>query len=255
MSNGRFALNIVAGASRGEIELFGEPMKDHGPRYDQLQEWLEILTRLWQEDMEFDHEVENYSVKSAVSQPKPLQHPYPPVINAGISGRGREFATSFADVGFLMPPSEEPVVVKEYLDGYKAEAQGKGRTIQAWTYCPMIQRDSRAEAEEYYEYFAETMADAEVRDAQIASAIAGTQVDPEWINGLKKIFAAGGGHRPLVGTAVDIADQLEELSGAGMDGVLFIYPDFVDGVKRFVADGGVMDELERRGLRQPFAGV
>jgi alkanesulfonate monooxygenase SsuD/methylene tetrahydromethanopterin reductase-like flavin-dependent oxidoreductase (luciferase family) len=63
-------------------------------------------------------------------------------------------------------------------------------------------------------------------------------------------FAAGGGGNILLGSATDIADQLQALSEAGLDGVLCTWVDVADGLKRFTRD--VLPELERRGLRQRF---
>ena len=62
------------------------------------------------------------------------------------------------------------------------------------------------------------------------------------------VVAVGG--NPIVGSAADVADQLEALSELGIDGVLLSWFDFEDGLKRF--NEGVMPLLERRGLREPF---
>lgn len=68
---------------------------------------------------------------------------------------------------------------------------------------------------------------------------------------LRTQFAAGGGDVQLVGTPSHIAVKLQELSDAGLDGILLTWVDFVDGMSRFNRE--VMPLLERRGLRQPFA--
>ena len=56
VTGGRFALNIVTGWNRPEIEMFGLDMTEHDVRYDFAAEWLEIIKRLWTEDDEFDYE-------------------------------------------------------------------------------------------------------------------------------------------------------------------------------------------------------
>ena len=61
---------------------------------------------------------------------------------------------------------------------------------------------------------------------------------------------AGAGGNILMGTAEDIAEQMQVLSDAGLDGVLCTWVDFHDGLRRFTAD--LMPLLERRGLRAPF---
>ena len=40
ISNGRFAINIVTGWNRPEIEMFGSPLMEHDDRYECAVEWL-----------------------------------------------------------------------------------------------------------------------------------------------------------------------------------------------------------------------
>src|SRR5690606_15986017 len=76
---------------------------------------------------------------------------------------------------------------------------------------------------------------------------------PQELERLRTQFAAGGGDVQLVGTPDHIASRLQDLSDAGLDGILLTWVDFVDGITRFNRD--VMPLLEQRGLRQPFASV
>ena len=43
VTGGRFALNIVTGWNKPEIEMFGSPMMEHNDRYECAAEWLHIL--------------------------------------------------------------------------------------------------------------------------------------------------------------------------------------------------------------------
>ena len=88
ISRGRFSLNIVTGWYKPEIEMFGAPQMSHDDRYDCAIEWFEIIKRLWTEDGEIDFDGRYYQVKGAVLAPKPLQQPYPVVMNAGGSEKG-----------------------------------------------------------------------------------------------------------------------------------------------------------------------
>ena len=60
ITGGRFALNVVTGWNRPEIEMFGIDLPDHDTRYDIAAEWLDIIKRLWTEDEEFDYEGKFY---------------------------------------------------------------------------------------------------------------------------------------------------------------------------------------------------
>ena len=256
MSNGRFALNIVGGWNKAELDMFGTPLKEHDNRYDELEEWIEIVERLWNEREEFDFQGDYYRIVRGISRPQPHQRPRIPVINAGGSPRGKRFATEHADICFVIPQVGELNKVREQVESYKEGARAIGREVQVWTYCAVSQRDSRTEAEDYLHHFAEKMQDVELVDAWSAGLMAQSDIVNEaTVREYRQRFAAGSGGPILVGTHVDIADQMEELSDLGLDGILLTWPDFVDGVRRIVAPDGLLAELERRGLREPFHGV
>ena len=89
ITRGRFSLNIVTGWYQPEIEMFGEPQMEHDARYDRAVEWLEVIKRLWTAEEEFDYEGRFYKVAKGWCMPKPIQQPYPVVMNAaGRSGDG-----------------------------------------------------------------------------------------------------------------------------------------------------------------------
>src|SRR6187549_1689045 len=54
VTGGRFALNIVTGWNRPEIEMFGSPLMAHDDRYDCAVEWLDVMKKLWTRDEPFD---------------------------------------------------------------------------------------------------------------------------------------------------------------------------------------------------------
>jgi alkanesulfonate monooxygenase SsuD/methylene tetrahydromethanopterin reductase-like flavin-dependent oxidoreductase (luciferase family) len=102
ISGGRYALNIVTGWNQPEIDMFGSPMLGHEDRYACAEEWLTIVKRLWTEDDAFDHDGRFYQIKKGYLQPKPIQSPYPAVMNAGASERGRHFAAKYADMVYTV---------------------------------------------------------------------------------------------------------------------------------------------------------
>jgi alkanesulfonate monooxygenase SsuD/methylene tetrahydromethanopterin reductase-like flavin-dependent oxidoreductase (luciferase family) len=63
ITNGRFAINIVCGWFRGEIEMFGSEIMEHDARYDYAEEWLGIMKRLWTEEDDFDFEGRYFKIK------------------------------------------------------------------------------------------------------------------------------------------------------------------------------------------------
>jgi alkanesulfonate monooxygenase SsuD/methylene tetrahydromethanopterin reductase-like flavin-dependent oxidoreductase (luciferase family) len=257
MAEGRFALNLVGGWNALELAMFGVDLPEHDARYDQLEEWVQVLKRLWNEKDEFDFDGDFYHVTGGMTRPQPLQHPIP-IINAGNSPRGLDFAATHAEIGFTVPQLIGRDA-KDNVDKYRAAAAAKGREVQIWTYCAVVQRDSRAEAEDYLHYSTVENIETDVADAWQAAALealtAKGGVSEDDVRAMRQRFVAASGGPILVGTATDIADQLEEISEIGIDGVLLVWSDFTDGVRRLVAPGSVLTELERRGLREPFRGA
>ena len=247
ISGGRFGLNVVGGWNRSEFEMFGQPLADHDARYDYMEEWLTVIERLWSASEEFDFDGKFLTLKGAMSRPQPVQQPRPVIMNAGLSGRGQRFACEYADCCFVTAS-----IGKEGVQSYKKLAREEfGREVGVWTQATIVQRDTRQEAEAFLNYFAVQYEDTPAVDAWIAGMVTDVRILNAEIK-IPRITMATGGD-PIVGTAEDIADQLEAFSERGIDGILMSWFDFDDGIKRFTE--GVLPILEQRGLRAPFQPV
>jgi FMNH2-dependent dimethyl sulfone monooxygenase len=253
ISKGRLGINVVGGWNRPEIEMFGAPLREHDQRYDYLAEWLDVIKRLWGSNEEFDHHGEFFNVIRGISIPKPVQRPRPPIMNAGLSDRGRLFACEHADMCFIGLRSETLEGIRDEVEAYRRTARDRfGREVQVWTPTTVVQRETQKEADDYLEYYAVTHQDRESVDGLISIATPEVRnMPPEMWEALRARFAAGFGGFPLVGTAERIFETLNMLSSAGLDGVLLTWVDYVDGVNRFNRD--VLPLLEQAGLRRPFA--
>jgi len=91
---GRFALNVVCGWYSQELRMFGLQTMDHDIRYAYADEWVEIVRKLWTDDEEFDYAGKFFTIEKGFHQPKPLQRPHPPIMNAGSSRIGTSFAAT-----------------------------------------------------------------------------------------------------------------------------------------------------------------
>ncbi|MEJ8571813.1 LLM class flavin-dependent oxidoreductase [Microbaculum marinum] len=252
ISGGRLGLNIVGGWNRHELEMFGAPLREHDERYEQLEEWLAVIKLMWTQTEEFDFDGRFYSVRRGASMPKPVQKPAPPIMNAGGSPRGMEFACRNADMCFVILRSEDPAEWRRQIDLYKETARSFGREVKVWTYCPVVQRDTNEEAEAYLDYYAVEMEDTESIDAWSAGVGGQSQIaSREQMKEMRKRIAAGAGGNIIVGDAERIAETMHNLCDAGLDGILCSFVDFDDGLGRFIP--GVMPLLEQRGLRAPFS--
>ncbi|MBP2293333.1 LLM class flavin-dependent oxidoreductase [Azospirillum rugosum] len=249
ISGGRFGLNVVAGWNRPELEMFGAAMREHDDRYDQADEWLMLLRRLWGEQEAFDHEGKFYTIRKGISLPRPLQGAMPPIMNAGGSGRGMHFAAKNADVAFVILKSDDPdqnaAQVAEYKDFARKEY---GREIQVWSFGNVVQRPTTKEAEEFHDYYVNQWGDEECVDGWLKLQAMNTQVlPPHVLIALRERFKAGSGGIPLIGSAEVIADRLVKLSKVGLDGLLLSWFDCNAEMPAFNAE--VMPLLRQAGVR------
>jgi len=250
ISGGRFGLNVVAGWNKPELDMFGVPMKEHDDRYAQASEWIEIVQRLWTEDDAFDFEGQYYSIKKGISLPKPFQKPFPPIMNAGGSDRGRHFAAKYADMAFVIIKSDDPEQIRAEADLYRRTAREEyGRDLQVWTFAYVVQRDTEAEARDYLRHYAIEHGDDRALDGWMRLQGMHTKLMPKDVmEAMRFRFKAGNGGFELVGTAEQITERLALLSSGGIDGVLLGWVGFEDGIRRWNAE--VMPMLLQAGLRK-----
>ena len=252
ITNGRFALNIVCGWFKPELEMFGVPIMEHTIRYDYASEWVEVLKLLWTRDDEFDYDGKYFQIRKGFSMPKPIQKPFPPLMNAGGSERGQHFAAKYADLAFVPSPidhAESARRIAAYRDLARTEY---GREIQIWTNCYVVQRDTQAEADRYLEYYVVERGDDVAANEITTVLFEQAQTFPlEMMEPLKYHLKAGWGGYPLVGTADTIVAELQKISAIGIDGVVLSWVDYLDGLDRWSAE--VMPRLEQAGLRNAGA--
>jgi alkanesulfonate monooxygenase SsuD/methylene tetrahydromethanopterin reductase-like flavin-dependent oxidoreductase (luciferase family) len=252
ISGGRFALNIVGGWNRREFDMFGIDLLPHDERYVYLEEWLQILRRLWTERGEFDYESKNFRIKKAISRPQPLQPGGIPIMNAALSPVGMRFSAKYSDIGLISPHGDKPEEWREQVAAYKKMARDEfGREIQLWTNCAVTQRDTQKDAEDYLRRYSEEFLDTEVMESlmQTISKENNIPMDSPRLAFMRHRMAVGAGPA-IVGDAQGIAEQLAAISDVGIDGLILTWVDYVDGVERF--NRQVLPLLEQMGLRKPF---
>ncbi len=238
ISGGRFALNIVTGWHQAEIEMFGAPLLEHDRRYAMAAEWLTIIRRLWTEEDAFDFAGEYYRVENATMQPKPLQKPYPVLMCAGSSNKGREFAARYCDVNFVNLDSHELDAMRARAGQVRRQAKDEfGRDIQVWANAYVFQGDTEADARRFYHHAVHERGDWEGADNLIRiMGINSQSIPPDRLALLKEHFMAGWGGYPIVGTSAQVVDALLLLEQAGFDGILLSWPRYIEDMRRFQAE-------------------
>jgi alkanesulfonate monooxygenase SsuD/methylene tetrahydromethanopterin reductase-like flavin-dependent oxidoreductase (luciferase family) len=249
ITGGRFALNIVTGWHKAEIEMFGSPLVEHDRRYDWAAEWLDVIKRLWTEEEAFDYEGQFYQIKKGWLQPKPLQKPYPPIMNAGGSEKGRHYAAKYCDVAFIILESHDLEAGRAMVDRYRTLArEDYGREIQVWSYAYVVQGDTEKDARDFYNYYVHQKGDWAAVDNLVSTMIANAQtLPPHILQQMKEHFIAGWGGYPLVGTNEQIVGGLQRLSDMGLDGTLLSWPRYIDGMKQFEVE--TLPLVKQAGLR------
>ena len=237
ISDGRFILNIVTGWVQPEIEMFGQPMLSHEDRYACAEEWLAIIKRLWTEDASFDHDGRFFNIKKGYLAPKPIQHPYPAIMNAGASELGRHYAVKHCDLVFTVIRTGGLEECTRHVQAYHTLAREQyDRDIKVWTLVNIVQGETEKEARDFYNYYVHQQGDWEAAKNMVEIFALETNkrnVTPERIKPLQEAFIQGWGGLPIVGTKEQVVDALATLSKAGLDGVLVAFPRYEEGMRQF----------------------
>jgi alkanesulfonate monooxygenase SsuD/methylene tetrahydromethanopterin reductase-like flavin-dependent oxidoreductase (luciferase family) len=245
VSHGRVGLNIVCGWNKDEFDMFGVNMVDHEARYDQGLEWFDIFTRLIRGER-FDHEGRFYRVKDIYTQPLTVQQPRPVTMSAGGSPTGRAFAARTAD--FLFGVVQDMDQARFLAESVGRDAAGAGKKAEVFTISHVVCRETDREAEEFYRYFAETMADDEGVDRWTGAKQATSHSHPPDVLRMRRRMAGGHGSLPLIGSPETVANGLIGLARAGIAGTTVSFFDFTGELPFFLER--VLPLLEQEGLRR-----
>jgi alkanesulfonate monooxygenase SsuD/methylene tetrahydromethanopterin reductase-like flavin-dependent oxidoreductase (luciferase family) len=252
VTGGRFALNIVCGWFKNEFDMFGTHMRPHDDRYRYAEEWLAFLKRAWTEDAEFDFESESFRAARVWSQPKPIQKPNPPIMNAGGSPAAQAFTTRHCDMNFVILKDRTHLPsAKAQIDKLKSMAAANGRETRIWIHVYVVCRETEKEAKDYLHRYVHAEGDWEAAGNLLR--IFGMQtetLDNATLEGHKAHFIAGHGGYPLVGTAEQIVDELGKLADIAVDGCLISWVDYKTELAQWIDE--VLPLTEQTGLRAPF---
>jgi alkanesulfonate monooxygenase SsuD/methylene tetrahydromethanopterin reductase-like flavin-dependent oxidoreductase (luciferase family) len=254
ISNGRFTLNIVCGWNGPEMEMFGMDLARHEDRYARAEEWLSIVKRLWTQDGDFDHDGLFYQIKKGTLAPKPIQAPYPAIMNAGSSERGRHFATKNCDLVFTILRTFDLDICTKHVQSYRTLAREEyGRDIRVWTNAYIIQGETEKEARAFHDYIVNEKGDWEAAGnviSMMAAEVNERKYPPEQARAMTAAMIPGWGGHPLIGTKEQIVDKLADLSKMGIDGVVLSWPRYEQGMREFrdvtlplVKQAGLRDQV------------
>jgi FMN-dependent oxidoreductase (nitrilotriacetate monooxygenase family) len=299
LTGGRAAWNVVTSVNDGEARNYGvDHHLAHDARYDRADEFLEATTGLWDTwdddalvlDREagvfadpakvrpLDHDGEWFQVKGPLTVPRPPQG-RPVLLQAGSSGRGRDFAARWAELIFTGDPNID--VARAHYKDQKERIAAGGRDPHAVKMLPMaytVIGESSAHAQEREQLFLNELVDplasltllSELMNHDFSAMALDDPITDELVESVSGIrglvqnlrqhigdtvtLADLAGHRAtllqgprFVGTAREVADQMEEwFGGDACDGFVIAathVPGAYEDVVRMV-----VPELQRRGL-------
>lgn len=307
LSGGRAAWNVVTSVNDAEAQNFGVDQHfEHDRRYDRAEEFIEVVSKLWDswEDgaivadrergifadpervHEVDHQGEYFTVRGPLTVPRTPQG-RPVIIQAGQSGRGRQFAAKWADLIFTGDPSQE--IAREHYQQQKQLITEAGRDADSVRVLPMVYTivgETEAIAREKEAIFLNELVHpmasltllSEVTNYDFAGHSLDDVVTDELIDsvsgirglvqGVRRHVGEGkltlrmlANHRAtllqgprFVGTGPQIADQMQQwFESRSSDGFVIAATHFPGAFEDFVRL--VVPELRRRGLfRREYTG-
>lgn len=246
--NGRFGLNIVCGSQEREFAMFGVPLREGSDAYALGEEWVEIVRRLWESEEPFDYDGAFFNLKRAQAHPKPFGGTRPLILNAGSSAIGRAFAVRQADALFTGFETLEQGI--EDARTLRSMASNRDRPFGLYTQANVVCRPTTSEAEAYYHYFADELADwgALASRSGYKRKDGATEHGPD--HEMRVRLIAGYGGWPCIGDPDHVARELATISAAGYDGVALGFVDYLAEFPYFRDE--VLPRLEKLGLRQPL---
>ncbi|MSP05848.1 MAG: LLM class flavin-dependent oxidoreductase [Acetobacteraceae bacterium] len=256
ITHGRAGLNIVCGWNQEEFDLHGVTI-DQDTRYEHGLEWWKIWAKLLQGGPEFDWDGKYFHLKRLQTDPVSVQRPRPMVMSAGFSPKGRDFAAQAADALFTnMTELDQAASMLTNVARYTAPYD---RTLPVYAMSHVVCRPTQREAEEFFHYFAEEMADNDGqkyyrrnRGATVGTgnAVIARPFENRFTRATgKKFDGAYPGSYPFVGTPDDIAAEMARMSAAGLAGTSVAFLDYLHEIPYFIQE--ILPRLERMGLRGP----
>ncbi len=307
LTGGRAAWNVVTSLNASEAaNMGGDAVLEHDRRYDRAEEFLEVVRahwRSWDDDAlvvdkntgrfadpdkvrRIEHAGEWFRSRGPFTVPRSPQGE-PVLIQAGQSGRGRQFAAKWGDLVFVIYPNL--AVGRQSYAEFKAHLDETGRGRDAVRVAPAVYAvvgESAAEAEDKraaLDALAKPIDGlvllSEVLNFDFASKGYDEPFSTEEMAGISglqavrdRVVRASGHANPtprdfvvhtqrgtlgefpvFAGTPTGIADQMEEWHGTACDGFVLAGTHVPGGYEDFVRL--VVPELQRRGLfRREYQG-
>ena len=224
ISGGRFELGIGAGGGEADHLASGIPYPSTGERVEMLEEAVQLIKALWTQP-EANFQGRHYDLAGAVTDPKPVQKPHPPIL---IGGHGETYlfraVARFADicnVGFEMSLAE-----------HRAKLDVLAEHCRRWERDPseiQVTHNTRVLIAENASEFDGLVA----RQAEAAK---------QSVSDHKTSLA-----KAIAGTPEQCAEQIQKYVDNGIDYFFLLFPDPISGESLELFAREVMPHFESSG--------
>ena len=232
---GRFGVNLITGWAKAEYDQMGLwPGDEHFERrYEMLSEYTTILRQLWTAGRS-DFKGEFFTMDDCRLSPRP-SGPVP-LVCAGQSARGMEFAATFADYNFCVGSGlNTPTAYAATNARLKTEASKTGRDVGSYPLMMVIadETDDAAFAKwQQYVDGADTGALAYLGIQANADTKADAGSSARWMTQASSPVNFNMG--TLVGSYANVARMLDEAASVpGTTGIMLTFDDFIKGIEQF----------------------
>jgi alkanesulfonate monooxygenase SsuD/methylene tetrahydromethanopterin reductase-like flavin-dependent oxidoreductase (luciferase family) len=234
VSAGGFGINVVCGLSPDAPQLFDIPSLDHDERYGAAAEFVTIMKRLWSEDLPVNFDGRYYRTHGAFLDTKPVQRPWPLLVNAGFSEAGKNFAAQHCDWIFIISdrPTDYESVARRVAD-IKSRAAREGRNVKVCMHPYIICRETEAEVQEVRDLILRNVDEAALeRQYQAYMGPQAMTQSHRQTERVREDFVFLGTFQ-IFGTPSQVTDKLIRLRKAGCDGVHLVFFDWENDLKFF----------------------
>ena len=232
VSGGRFGVNIVSGWHKIEYTQMGLwPGDQHfGKRYDYSTEYVRIMKDLW-EAGHSDFKGDYFQMDACKLSPRPRKSL--PLVSAGQSDRGMEFAAQYCDFNFALGEGvNEPTKAASVPARMLEHAKKTGRDVGSYMLYMVIADETDAAAMAKWDlYNAGADKDALAHllgKAAEDTSLADTSMAASFLRAASPInFNMG----TLVGSYANVARMLDEVASMpGVKGIMLTFDDFIRGM-------------------------
>ena len=280
LSNGRVAINLVAGGDKTELEGDGL-YQDSKERYEAAGEFVDLWREILKAGVEknvVNYDGKYYKTTDAKLLFPTVQQPFPPLFFGGSSDEARELAAQKVDLYITW--GEKPEDVKAKIEDVKQRALKYGRTIRFGIRLHVIVRETEEKAweaaeeliskldDETIEQHHKVLSNRESVGQQRMTALTNSgkarsrkelEISPNLWAGIG--LAREGCATALVGSPQIVVERINEYADMGIDTFVFSAYPHLEEAYRFaeLVFPLLPDKLKNKfsGLEQsgPFGGV